>query len=109
MPRWRWGFKRGGPGRPFGYLFLSKIPHIKEFIPNPVSNPEPIELTYPEFEVLNLIDLGGLTQEEAAKKMNTSRGTVWRLLNNARKKVAKVLVESRPLVISPKGEIKKLR
>ena len=89
-------------------MFLSKIPHIKEFIPNPVADPEPIELTYPEFEALTLIDLEGLTQEEAAKKMNTSRGTVWRLLNNARKKVAQVLAESRPLVISPKGEIEKI-
>ncbi len=108
MPRWRWYFRRRGPGRPFGYLFLSKIPHIKEFIPNPCLNPEPIELTYPEYNVFILIELEGLTQEEAARRMKTSRGTIWRLLDSARKKIAKVLSESRPLVISPKGEIEKL-
>ena len=108
MPRWRWGWKREGPGRPFGFLHLSQIPHMKEFIPNPMSNPKPIELTYPEYNVLVLVDLEKLTQDEAAKKMNTSRGTIWRLLESSRKKVAKVLNESRPLVISLKGEIKKL-
>ena len=108
MPRWRWGRQRGGPGRPFGDLFLSSIPHIKEFIPNPCANTEPIELNYPEHNVINLIDLQGLTQEEAAKRMNTSRGTVWRLLENARKKIAKALIESRPLVITPKVEVKKV-
>jgi len=108
MPRWRWGWKREGPGRPFGYLFLSQIPHVKEFVPNPVSNPKIIELTYPEYEVLRLTDLEKLTQEEAAKRMKTSRGTIWRLLQNAREKVTLALVESRPLVISPKGEIRKL-
>ena len=108
MPRWRWGWRRGGPGRPFGNLFLSSIPHVKEFMPNPCANPEPIELTYPEYNVLILVDLEGLTQEEAAKRMKTSRGTVWRLLENARRKIAQVLNESRPLLISPKGEIEKV-
>ena len=108
MPRWRWGFRKGGPGRPFGNLFLSSIPHIKEFIPNPCANPEPIKLNYPEYNVINLIDIEKLTQEEAAKRMKTSRGTIWRLLENARKKIAQALVESRPLIISPEGEIEKI-
>jgi hypothetical protein len=108
MPRWRWTFRRGGPGRPFGYLMLSQIPHIKEFMPNPCANPEPIELTYPEYDIFILIDLDGLTQEEAAKRMNTSRGTIWRLLSSSRKKIAQALNESRPLIVSPSGEIKKL-
>jgi len=108
MPRYRWGWRRRGPGRPFCHLFLSQIPHVKEFIPRPVGNPTPIELTYPEYEVLRLVDLEELTQEEAAKKMNTSRGTIWRLLQNGRKKVTQALTESRPLVISQKGEIKKV-
>lgn len=108
MPKWRWGWRRGGPGRPFGNLFLSSIPHVKEFMPNPCANPQPIELNYPEYNVLILVDLEGLKQEEAAKRMKTSRGTVWRLLENARKKVAQALSESRPLIISPKGEIEKI-
>lgn len=108
MPRWRWGWRRGGPGRPFGYLYLSSTPRIKEFMPSPCLNPQPVELIYPEYEVLRLTDLEGLTQEEVAKRMKTSRGTVWRLLQNARKKVTLVLTESRPLVISPKGGIEKV-
>ncbi|HDD71564.1 MAG TPA: DUF134 domain-containing protein [Candidatus Aenigmarchaeota archaeon] len=108
MPRWRWGCRRWGPGRPFAELFLFSLPRVKEFVPRPCLNPQPIELSYPEFEVLRLVDLESLTQSQAAQRMRTSRGTVWRLLENARKKVVKALVESRPLVILPKGEVKKL-
>jgi len=100
--------RRMGPGRPFNYLYISSLPQVKEFIPTPMLNPEPIELTYPEFEVFRLSDLEKLTQEEIAKKMNTSRGTVWRLLENAREKIARALSESRPIIISPKGEIEKV-
>ncbi len=106
--RWRWCWRKGGPGRPFNPLILYSLPQVKEFLPNPCLNPQPIELSYPEYEVLRLIDLEGLTQEDAAKKMNTSRGTVWRLLENARKKVTQALVDSRPLVISEKGKIEKI-
>lgn len=108
MPRWRWCGRRTGRGRPFSPLFLTSIPYVKEFIPNPCLNPEPIELSYPEYEVLRLIDLERLTQEESAKRMKTSRGTVWRLLRSAREKVIRAIVESRPLVISPKGKIETL-
>jgi len=89
-------------------LYISNLPQVKEFIPRPILNPEPIELTYPEFEAFRLSDLEKLTQEEVAKRMKTSRGTVWRLLESAREKVAKALAESSPLVISPKGEVKKV-
>jgi RNA polymerase sigma factor (sigma-70 family) len=71
-------------------------------------NSETIELTYPEFEAFRLSDLEKLTQEEIAKRMNTSRGTVWRLLESAREKIARALIESRPIIISPKGEIEKV-
>jgi predicted DNA-binding protein (UPF0251 family) len=108
MPRWRWCCRRGGPGRPFSYLYLSQIPQAREFVPNRIENPEPIELTYPEFEAFRLSDLEKLTQEEVAEKMKTSRGTVWRLLESAREKIAKALTESRPLIISPKGEVEKI-
>ena len=51
------------------------------------------------------MDIEKLSQEETAKKMGTSRGTVWRLYQSAREKIAKSLKESRPLLIIPKGEI----
>jgi hypothetical protein len=64
-----------------------------------------IIITYDELEALRLVDYQGLTQEEAAQKMMVSRGTVWRCLDSARKKVATMLVEGRELVIgeSPRG------
>jgi predicted DNA-binding protein (UPF0251 family) len=73
-----------------------------------MKNPVPIELTYPEFEAFRLSDLEKLTQEEIAKRMKTSRGTVWRLLESAREKIAKAIVESRPLIIAEKGEVEKI-
>jgi predicted DNA-binding protein (UPF0251 family) len=62
---------------------------------------EPIYMTYDEFEAFRLIYYEGLNQEEAAERMQISRGTVWRCLENARDKVARMLVERRPLVITP--------
>ena len=41
----------------------------------------------------------GLTQEEAAERMGVSRGTLWRSLNSARKKIADMLATKRPLII----------
>ncbi len=60
---------------------------------------EPITLTLDEFEALKLVDYHGLLQEEAAFKMGVSRGTLWRCLNSARRKVAAMIVEGRPLRI----------
>ena len=60
---------------------------------------QPVVVTYDELEALRLVDYQGLTQEEAARKMMVSRGTVWRCLDSARKKVATMLVEGRELVI----------
>jgi predicted DNA-binding protein (UPF0251 family) len=53
-----------------------------------------------EVEALRLVDLEGLSQEAAGVKMSISRGTVWRLVQSARKKVAQALTEGRPLTIS---------
>ena len=60
---------------------------------------QPVLLTYDELEALRLVDYQGLTQEDAAQRMMVSRGTVWRCLDSARKKVATMLVEGRELVI----------
>jgi len=53
-----------------------------------------------EVEALRLVDLEGLSQEEAGKEMGVSRGTVWRLLQSARRKVAQALTEARPLKVT---------
>jgi predicted DNA-binding protein (UPF0251 family) len=56
-----------------------------------------------EIESQRLVDLEGLSQEEAAERMGVSRGTVWRLLQTARKKVAQSLAEGRPLLVLDEG------
>jgi len=76
MPRWRWCCRRSGPGRPFNYLYLSVLPKVREFIPRPILNSEPIEISYPEFEAFRLSDLEKLTQKEIAKRVNTVRRTI---------------------------------
>jgi len=65
-----------------------------------MSNVEPIYIEPAELEVLRLVDLEGLSQKEAGEKMGVSRGTVWRLLQSARKKSAQALTEARPLLVS---------
>jgi len=78
---------------------LGVHPPISTFIPSPQINPMPIYLEPAELEALRLVDLEDLSQEDAGTRMGVSRGTVWRLLQSARKKVVKALTEGRPLVI----------
>jgi predicted DNA-binding protein (UPF0251 family) len=52
-------------------------------------------------EALRLVDGEGLDQEKAGKRMGVSRGTVWRLVSEGRKKVATALAELRPIIITP--------
>jgi predicted DNA-binding protein (UPF0251 family) len=75
-------------------------PPINGLIPNPSRNLAPILIEIAELEALRLVDLEGLSQEEAGKRMGISRGTVWRLLQDARKKTAQALTEGRPLQIT---------
>jgi predicted DNA-binding protein (UPF0251 family) len=106
MPRygWRWRYERG-PGRPMKPRMIDELPAVSRFIPvsvegNPISVKEPVMMTPDELEALRLVDYEGMLQEEAAQRMNVSRGTVWRCLDSARKKVATMLAEGRGLVIT---------
>ena len=56
-------------------------------------------LTVDEFEAIRLKDLEGLEQEEAAKKMNISQPTFFRLLDSARKKIADAIVKGKAIKI----------
>lgn len=60
---------------------------------------DPIFLYPEELEAYRLVYLEGKTQEEAARIMRVSRGTLWRLLYNARRKIGLAIVQRRPLVI----------
>jgi len=61
---------------------------------------EKIRLFLEEYEAIRLLDRENLTQEEAAVHMEVSRPTLTRIYENARKKVAKSLVEGIDLIIS---------
>ncbi len=74
-------------------------PPITGLTPNPSRNLTPIFIDRAELEALRLVDLEGLSQEEAGQKMGISRGTVWRLIQSARKKTAQALTEGRPIQI----------
>jgi predicted DNA-binding protein (UPF0251 family) len=65
---------------------------------------ETIALGLDELEAMRLCDLEGHDQEAAGERMGVSRGTVQRLLQSARAKVVKALLESAALVIEGKGE-----
>ncbi len=95
-----------GRGRKRKMRRIGFIPEVRRFYPAlpPLGQPRPpILMTYEEFEALRLVDYEGLTQEEAGKRMGVSRGTVWRALSSARKKVAQMIVEGRELAILPQG------
>ncbi|HPF71461.1 MAG TPA: DUF134 domain-containing protein [Candidatus Krumholzibacteria bacterium] len=57
------------------------------------------DLPLDAFEALRLCDAEGLDQEQAAARMGVSRGTVQRLLAQARRTVAVALCEHRALRI----------
>jgi predicted DNA-binding protein (UPF0251 family) len=71
------------------------------FTPDTPQLGEPVVLDGAELEVIRLVDLEGLSQEEAGARMGVSRGTIWRLLQEARRKTAAALSEGRRIDIKP--------
>lgn len=69
----------------------------------PLKDLEIIPLAHDELEALYLCDGEGKTQEEAGVCMGVSRGTVQRLLADARCKVARALVGQKALAITGDG------
>lgn len=96
---WCHRFRHGSRGRLPKSIMLGMQPPVNNLIPDPLNMPEPILLDVAELEAFRLIDFEGLSQEEAARKMGVSRGTVWRLVQRARRKVAQALTEGRPIKI----------
>jgi predicted DNA-binding protein (UPF0251 family) len=92
--------RRGRRGRFPKPVTIPNPSKVEKFIPQPTTTTNPILIEPAEVEALRLVDLEGLSQEQAGTKMGVSRGTIWRLLQSARKKVAQALTEGRPLTIS---------
>ena len=97
---WRHRHRRGRRGRFPKPVTLGIIPPINNFTPNPPGNLEPVLIEMAELEAFRLVDLEGLSQEEAGQRMGVSRGTIWRLVQSARRKTAQALTEGRPLQIA---------
>jgi predicted DNA-binding protein (UPF0251 family) len=91
--------RRGRRGRPPKPVRVGKTAPITGLVPNPVGDLGSIYINKAELEALRLVDLEGLSQEEAGQRMGVSRGTIWRLLQKARSKTAQALTEGRPLQI----------
>jgi uncharacterized protein len=86
---------RGRRGRNRCLRRISNVPEVTFFKPAGVELRESNTLTlnFNELEALKLVDLEGLTQEEAATKMGVSRRTFWKDLQEARKKVVTALTK----------------
>lgn len=70
----------------------------------PMGMLQSVVLFHDELECLHLCDGMGKTQAEAGDCMGVSRGTVQRLLSEARRKVAEALVKQKALAISSRVE-----
>ncbi len=84
------GRGRGGGGR----RFRGGRPRIQPYIDrnwSSTSGETELRLTNVELQALLLVDKQSLTQEQAAVKMQISRGSLWRILQGARTKVISAL------------------
>ena len=107
---WRERHRYGRRGRFPKPVTLGTIPHITSFTPNPQRNLEPVFIEFAEVEAFRLVDMEGLSQEEAGQRMSISRGTIWRLVQSARRKTSQALSEGRPIHIvtsTPSKDVQK--
>jgi predicted DNA-binding protein (UPF0251 family) len=92
--------RRGRRGRLPKPVTILNPTKTQKFIPQPTTVADTITIEHAELEALRLVDLEGLSQEQAGTKMGVSRGTIWRLVKSARRKVAQALTEGRSLTVA---------
>ena len=92
--------------RPKKDRIVGSPPVVRVFKPQgiPIRALGVLRMTLDECEAMRLVDLCGLSHEEAAERMGVSRPTLTRLLASAHEKVAKALVEGWALVVE-KGPV----
>ncbi len=91
--------RHGRYGRKPNPVYINHTTTIKAFNPVPEPHGEPVQIEAAELEAIRLADLEELNQEQAGERMGVSRGTIWRLLQRGRKKIALALVEGRRIEI----------
>jgi len=58
------------------------------------------QISLDQFEGLRLCDVEQLEQEEAGRRMGVSRGTIQRMLYDARKKIVEATIENHAILIN---------
>ena len=76
-------------------------PDVTYFKPRgvPMSILDIVELTLEETEALRLKNIDGLSQDECAKKMNTSQSTFQRILSSAYNKISDAIINGKAIEI----------
>ncbi|MCJ7607961.1 MAG: DUF134 domain-containing protein [Thermoplasmata archaeon] len=89
-------------GRRRGRRWVDQLPPSELYYPRLTSGqPTGVgRITVEELEVLRLVDLMGLSQEDAAASMGVSRKTLWRDLTSARRKLVESLINGWAIEIS---------
>ncbi len=82
----------GRRGRRRGPRWISYIPPATSYAPQGMPYSRTIVLFYSELEAMRLVDVEGLTQEEAAARMGVSRKTLWNELKSGRRKVVEAIL-----------------
>ncbi|MCD6522876.1 MAG: DUF134 domain-containing protein [Candidatus Diapherotrites archaeon] len=87
--------------RPRKPRLVAGVPSITYFKPAgvPLRGVDEVVLTVEEYEAIKLKDLEGKTQEEAAKEMDVSQPTFFRILESARKKISDAIVNGKVIRI----------
>jgi len=80
-------------------MAVAGLPMTEKLEPVPKREIDPIYLELVEIEALRLTDLEKLSFEEAGARMRVTRNTVWRLVESAREKLARAIVEGRRVAI----------
>lgn len=87
--------------RPKKHRIVEIEPNATYFKPRaiPLTELEEVCLSFEETQALKLKFLDKLEQEEAAKKMQVSRTTFWRILSSAGEKVSDALINGKAIKI----------
>ena len=80
-------------------IAVASQPIAEKSNPTPDGEGDPVYLDVAEVEALRLIELEKLSFEEAGLRMGVSRNTVWRIVEAAREKLVKAIIEGREVII----------
>jgi predicted DNA-binding protein (UPF0251 family) len=99
-----------GMSRPKKDRCINCLPSSPCFKPRgiPLYQLKEVILNLDELEAIRLADYEGLYHEKAAEKMNISRPTFGRIINNARSKIADAIINGKALQIETLNKKRRL-